>query len=151
MNEQNPVVIHGESGCTSNSLIKFLHEYKLFLIVGGIWNIVIGSYMVITQPSNIPIIYTEVPPLAAIFANHSLWMAATIAGIGYASVGFRFDRWRFILVIGAILKLLIFCFFTYLWLNSRATTVAFAIGVGDLLWAIYFAWFLFKTKANGYI
>jgi hypothetical protein len=69
--------------------------------------------------------------------------------VGYASVGFRHDRVRFFISVGAALKVVIFLFIGALWISGISTLLAFIAGAGDLLWAIDFLFFLRRIRQYG--
>jgi hypothetical protein len=124
-------------------------KYFLPLIVGAIWNLVFGSLGLFKlQLINSFFLYS-ITPWAKLIANQLWWFVVFIAGIGYGIVGFNNHRFRFFITFGAIGKIAFFVLVSCLWLNSIATNTAVIVATGDLIWAIYFFYFIFKTKQYG--
>lgn len=47
---------------------------------------------------------------------------------------------------GAAGKILVFAYFTDAFLRDHATTRAWVVSIGELLWTFAFFWFPYKTK-----
>lgn len=121
------------------------------LIIGAIWNLFFGSLGLFNLQLSNSLFFNVITQEAKIIANHTWWFVVLIAGIGYGIVGFANHKFRFFITFGAIGKIALFILVSHLWLNSTATNFAAIVATGDLIWAIYFIYFLFKTKKFGYL
>lgn len=82
-------------------------------------------------------------------ANPVWWLIVIVFGVGYGLVALVHHRFRFFISVGAMGKILFFSFVAYLWLQTAATALALTVASGDLLWALYFMRFLFRTRDYG--
>ena len=119
------------------------------LIVGAIWNLVFGSLGLFKLQLSNSLFLNNITPWAKLVANQLWWFVVLIAGIGYGIVGFKNHKFRFSITFGAIGKIAFFVLISYLWLNSTATGFAVIVATGDLIWAVYFFYFIFMTKEYG--
>ena len=124
-------------------------KYFLPLFVGAIWNLVFGSIGLFKLQLSNSLFLISITPGAKLVANQIWWFVVLIAGIGYGIVGFKNDKFRFFITFGAIGKIAFFVLVSYLWLNSTATDFAIIVAALDLIWAIYYFYFIFKTKEYG--
>ena len=125
-------------------------KYFMPLLLGAIWNIGIGLLGLLAPDFTNKLLFNDFNSITDIFTNYWWFLFVLGIGIGYGSVAFKHDRFRFLLTIGATIKILLFIVITYLWWNSTATHFAELTIIGDLLWAIYFFYFLKSTKEFGY-
>ncbi len=126
-------------------------KYFIPLIIGAIWNLVFGSLGLFNLQLSNSLFLNNVTPEAKIIANQIWWAVVFLFGIGYGIVGFVNHKFRFFITIGAIGKIALFVLVSYLWLNSTATDFAIIVATGDLVWAIYFIYFIFTTKEYGFL
>ena len=69
-------------------------------------------------------------------------------GIAYAAVALDPSKNRAIVWIGAFGKVFIFLSMTQRFLSGGATAVAFGVGVGDLVFAVLYGLFLWRTRVR---
>lgn len=128
-----------------------LRRHRLLLVIAALWNLAFGSLGMFMLPQHIELFYVTVTPAAELLANTWTWAAVFIIGAGYALAGIAHPRYRFFLTLGAIGKYAFFFFVLDLWISGVATPFAMVVGTGDLLWALYFTFFLYMTREHGYI
>ncbi len=124
-------------------------KYFIPLLAAAIWNIFFSLLGIFFLPQKSSIFFSTMAPPADFFVNDPVWYIVLIAGIGYGLVGFVNQKYRFFITIGAIGKIAFFCFVWYLWFASIANALAAMIALGDLIWAIFFFIFLYKTREYG--
>lgn len=124
-------------------------KYFIPLLIGAIWNLFFGSLGFSNLQLSNSLFFKSITPDAMIIANQTWWFVVIVAGIGYGIVAFVNHKFRFFVTIGAIGKMAFFVLVSYLWLNSTATDFAFIVATGDLIWGIYFFYFIFMTKEYG--
>jgi len=90
-------------------------------------------------------------PQTEIIVYKILWLVVLLLGIGFGIVSFLNHRFRFFITFGAIGKTAVFILVSYFWLNSTVTNFAAIVGLGDLIWVIYFIYFLLETKEYGFL
>ncbi len=131
---------------------ELAHRSKYFipLIVGALWNLFFGSLGLFNLQLSNSLFLNIITSEAKIIANQIWWFVVLVAGIGYGIVAYFNHKFRFFITIGAAGKIALFFLVAYLWLNSIATNLAAIVVTGDLIWAIYFIYFLFKTRQHGY-
>ncbi|UCF47967.1 MAG: hypothetical protein JSU89_12475 [Myxococcales bacterium] len=76
----------------------------------------------------------------------SFAIAVLLFGIGYYLVSRDTSQNRGIVWLGAAGKVMVFVFFTEAILKDKATMIGWGVSFGDLLWALLFFWFLYRTK-----
>jgi hypothetical protein len=69
-------------------------------------------------------------------------------GVAYAAVAMDPSRNRAIVWIGGFGKVFIFLSMTQRFLSGGATALAFGVGVGDLLFAVLYGVFLWRTRTS---
>ena len=126
-------------------------KYFIPLLIGAIWNIFFGSLCFFNLQLSNSLFFSSITPEAKIIANKTWWFVVIMAGIGYGIVAFANHKFRFFVTIGAIGKMAFFFFVIYLWLGSIATDFAATVVFGDFVWAIYFFFFIFRTREYGYL
>ncbi len=135
----------------STTTLTQASAYFIPLLLAGLWNLIIGGVGVFSNELLTSLFLTRITEVSTIFLQPLFWAAVMAFGVGYALVGFRHDRMRFFVSIGAALKVVVFLFIGALWLSGTSTLLAFIAGTGDLLWAIYFIFFLRRTRQYGYV
>ena len=75
-------------------------------------------------------------------------LSILIFGVGYYAVSKDVRQNRVVVWLGAAGKILVFAYFTDAFLRGHATTHAWAVSIGDLLWTVAFFWFLYKTRTE---
>ena len=138
--------VAGVMNSHSTSLKDQRSKFRYPLLVSGVWNIVFGG-IGLFLPETSKAVFSE----TEIIANPYWWSIVLFAGIGYAIVGYAISRFRFFITLGIIGKLAFFGLISYLWVNQTATDFALIIAIGDLLWAVYFIYFLNRTREYGYL
>ena len=126
-------------------------KYFIPLLIGAIWNIFFGSLCFFNLQLSNSLLFNLITPEVKIIANKTWWFVVIVAGIGYGIVAFANHKFRFIVTIGAIVKIAFFFFVIFLWLGSIATDFAAAVVFGDFVWAIYFIFFIYNTREYGYL
>lgn len=123
--------------------------YFIPLLLAGMWNLVIGGIGLFSNDVLASFFLLRVTEVTTLFLQPLFWAAVMVFGVGYSLVAFRHDRMRFFISIGAALKVVVFLVLGTLWLTGSCTLIALMAGTGDLLWAIYFLWFLRRTAQHG--
>lgn len=137
---------------SSNLIVKNKRQkYLIPLLIGAAWNVFFGLMGVFNLPFHITLFYNSITPAVKLIANQEFWLVVLLAGVSYGVVAFNVSRFRFFITIGAIGKIGFFLLISYLWLGSSVTDFAVIIAGGDLLWAIYFLLFIYRTREYGYI
>ena len=121
------------------------------LLIGAIWNVFFGIIGFLNLPLHISLFYNSLTPAAKLIANHTWWLIVLFAGVGYGIVAFKIVKYRYFITIGAIGKIAFFLLVSYLWFGSVATDFAAIIAFGDFIWAIYFLFFIYRTREYGYL
>lgn len=127
------------------------NQYRVLLVIGALWNLAFGALGMFMLPQHIELFYVTVTPAAELLANSWTWGAVFIIGVGYGVAGIAHPRYRIFLTVGALGKFAFFFFVLHLWGGGVATPFAMAVATGDLLWALYFTFFLYITRQYGYI
>ena len=130
--------------------LKNKSKYFFPLMLGAVWNLIFGSLGLFNLALINSLLLNEITPEAKIIANQIWWLVVLIAGLGYSIVAWHESKYRFFVTVGAIGKIALFFFVIYLWANSIATNFAAIVVTGDLAWALYFIYFLVKTREYGY-
>jgi hypothetical protein len=133
-----------------SSTSKKKSKYFFPLMIGAIWNLIFGSLGLFNLQLINALFLNVITSEAKVIANHVWWFVVFVAGLGYGIVACIEYKFRFFVTIGAIGKIALFFFVIYLWVNSIATNFAAIVVTGDLIWAMYFFYFLFKTREYGY-
>ncbi|KJS33625.1 MAG: hypothetical protein VR64_02525 [Desulfatitalea sp. BRH_c12] len=126
-------------------------KYFFPLIIGAIWNLIFGSLGLFNLQLSNSLFLNSITPVSKIIANEIWWSVVVLFGVGYGIVGYANHKFRFFITFGAIGKIALFLLVSYLWLKSTATSFAIIVATGDLLWAIYFIYYLFSTKEYGFL
>ncbi len=127
-----------------------LSPYFLPLELGALWNIMFGCVGVFLLPLHVEVFYTSETPVAAVITSSIFWVAVVLAGLGYGIVGFFNHKFRFFVSIGAAGKIIFFLYVLHLWSGGAISRLGMSIAAGDLLWGVYFLFFLYRTREYGY-
>jgi hypothetical protein len=128
-----------------------ISKYVFLLHIGAIWNVMFGSLGCFNLKLSNSLFLKNFTPMTQLIANRTWWCLVLLAGVGYGIVGCIPHKFRFFVTFGVLGKIMLFLFATYLWLNSSATGFAMIVATGDLLWALYFIYFLYQTKEYGFL
>jgi hypothetical protein len=121
-------------------------KYFFPLVLGAIWNLIFGSLGLFNLQLINSLFLNVITSEAKIIANQIWWLVVLVAGLGYGIVAWFEAKFRFFVTVGAIGKIALFFFVMFLWANSIATNFAAIVVTGDLVWAMYFIYFLFNTS-----
>ena len=125
---------------------------KLFsrmFFAAALWNFGAGGPGLVSYEWQFKLVFGEAAYTgdvhqALLFRGFAL--SILLFGIGYYAVSKDISQNRAIVWLGAAGKILVFAFFTGAFLQGNATTVAWVVSIGDLLWTAAFFWFLYRTK-----
>jgi hypothetical protein len=125
---------------------------KLFtrmFFAASLWNFAAGGPGLVSYEWQFKLIFGEEAYTgdfhqALLFRSFAL--SVLLFGIGYYAVSKDIRQNRAIVWLGAAGKILVFAFFTDAFLQGHATTVAWVVSIGDLLWTVAFFWFLYRTR-----
>lgn len=78
----------------------------------------------------------------------SFALSVLLFGIGYYLVSRDVTQNRAIVWLGAVGKILVFALLTMAFFTDQATMLAWIVSIGDLLWALAFLWFLYRSKGE---
>lgn len=74
------------------------------------------------------------------------WVAVLLFGVGYLFVSMNTSENRAIVWLGILGKFAVFAFVAHAFASDEATFLWMLIAVGDFLWSLLFAWFLYETR-----
>jgi hypothetical protein len=127
----------------------FQLRYGIPLFIAAAWNIVIAAISLI----DILIFFNYEEYFSdpvAMFYLLGLWFAIAAFGIGYGLVAYNHKRNRAFISIGVPGKILFFSMVAWYWSQGIATNTAIVLASGDLIFALFFLWFLFQTREHGF-
>jgi len=115
--------------------------YKYLFIISAIYTWLAAGSLYITS-------YLGTPAFlyGSMIYYQGFILSVIIFGIGYLIVGLNIDRNHWIVLIGIIGKLLVFVFFTIIYINGAIALFKLIIAIGDLIFAILFIEFLLNFK-----
>lgn len=132
----------------------FQLKYGILLLIAGIWNMVFAALALVDIDQHVSIVFnyenTFDDPVARFYLA-GFWLAIAAFGLGYAVVAWNQTRNRAFISIGVPGKILFFSAIAWLWWQGTASTIAITLASGDLLFAILFIWFLFRTREHGFV
>ena len=80
--------------------------------------------------------------------TQAFWVSVGLFGVGYAIVAHDPGRNHGILLLAALGKTYVFVVFTAAWLRGSMGTLALVGGIGDLVFAAVFFWFLWHVNVR---
>ena len=115
----------------------------------AVWNFVAGAPALLFYERQFKLVFGEAAYTgdfhqALLFRSFAL--SVLVFGIGYWAVSRDITQNRVIVWLGAAGKILVFAFFTDALLRGHATMAGWVVSIGDLLWAVGFFWFLYRTR-----
>lgn len=131
----------------------FQLRFGIPLFIAAAWNIGIAAISLIDIDQHLSTFFnsqeSSPDPVARIYLL-GFWFAIAAFGIGYGLVAYNHKRNRGFISIGIPGKILFFSIMAWLWSQGIATNTAFVLGSGDLIFALFFIWFLFQTREHGF-
>lgn len=124
--------------------------YLYLLICAAIWNSCFATAAIVDLQWHRTMFYQVLNAQTEIVANRYFWFAVLLAGLGYGVVAFEQSRFRFFISLGVAGKMLFFIWIAHLWFTGVATDFALGVAFGDLLWALSFIVFMYRTRAFGF-
>ncbi len=131
----------------------FQLRYGIPLFIAAAWNIVIAALSLIDIDQHLLIFFNYEESFSdpvARFYLLGLWFAIAAFGIGYGLVAYNHKRNRAFICIGVAGKILFFSMVAWYWSQGIATNTAIVLASGDLIFALFFLWFLFQTREHGF-
>ena len=123
-------------------------DYSWLFKVAALYNVLAAVFYLVFPELGAKLMFknSAVAIYPAIIFYNFTWVAVLLFGIGYYIVSLDVNKNHGIVVIGILGKLFFFFYFLYLYFQSQCTLLAVAGGIGDLLFVILFAWFLYKKR-----
>lgn len=134
-----------------NFILK--RKYGIPLFIAAAWNIVLAAISLIDVDEHLLIFYNYKESFSDPVARSyllGLWFAIAAFGVGYGLVAYNPERNRAFISIGVPGKILFFSVIAWLWSQGIATNTAILMASGDLIFAMFFLWFLFQTRGYGF-
>ena len=78
----------------------------------------------------------------------AFWAAVLLFGVGYLLISMNTSENRAIVWLGILGKVTVLAFVAHAFASDEATVLWMLIAVGDFLWSLLFAWFLYATKGQ---
>ena len=126
-------------------------RFATMFFAAALWNLAAGAPALVFYEQQFKFVfgegaYTGDFHQALLFRSFAL--SVLIFGVGYYTVSRDISQNRVIVWLGAVGKILVFAIFTDAFLRGHATMTGWVVSIGDLLWAVGFFWFLYKTRAD---
>jgi len=116
--------------------------------VAAAWNIAAATAALCFPAFHVASFYgsgTEAHGVVAQLHMQAFWVSVLLFGLGYAIVARDPRKNHGIILLAAIGKSYVFVVWTVGWSRSEVTTLGLLGGIGDLLFAGVFAWFLWRV------
>jgi hypothetical protein len=130
-----------------NPTIWEYENWRKFFLVSALWNF-LGAIPGIFFPAlSMRLFYgVQVNDFHTLFLTSLFWSTVLIFGIGYLIVANAPIKNLGIIALGVIGKTIVAIawFYIYFFCNDRATIVVVGAAAGDLIFAIYFSYYLIK-------
>lgn len=128
-------------------------RYGIPLIIAAAWNIVIAALSIIDIDQHLLTFFNYEKSFRDPIARFYLlgfWFVIAAFGIGYGLVAYNHKRNRAFISIGIPGKILFFLMVAWFWSQGIATNIAITLASGDLIFALFFLWFLLRTREYGF-
>lgn len=124
-------------------------RFARMFFAAALWNFAAGAPALVFYEQQFKLVfgeggYTGDFHQALLFRSFAL--SILLFGVGYYAVSKDITQNRVIVWLGAAGKILVFAFFTDALLRGHATMTGWVVSSGDLLWALGFFWFLYRTR-----
>jgi len=118
-------------------------SWRRFFFIAALWNFAGAVPSLIYPEFSLRLFYRlPVADFYVVSLNTVFWAAVLIFGIGYLFVAKRPGRNLGILVMGVLAKIGVAVFWYQLFSIDRASIVALLAGIGDVLFTLYFLYYL---------
>jgi hypothetical protein len=131
---------------TKNSATSSESGYKKFFYVAAAYNLGMGLVFFLFFSRLMALFAMPQPPRELVAFNQLGIVLAMVYGIGYFMVARDLYSHTGIVLLGAIGKISVFFIFLYHLLFSGLAPMIFLVGVGDLIFSIFFIRFLFFAR-----
>lgn len=124
-------------------------SYSRMFLLAALWNVLAAVAGLIFYQFQLQLFFGSEAHTECFYQAFFCRVAITavlIFGIGYYMVSRKTTSNRGFVWLGALGKLSLFCAFTCLFITGKVTAIAFAVALGDLVWAILFLMFLIRTR-----
>lgn len=123
--------------------------YRRLFLLSALWNVIPGLAGLLFYQSQFELLF-GIKPITGDFHQallfRSFMITVILFGIGYYIVSRELTLNRGIVWLGGLGKVICFVIFTVCFFIGKATLIAFMIFLGDFIWAILFALFLYQTR-----
>lgn len=120
-------------------------SWRRFFFIAALWNFAGAVPSLIYPEFSLRLFYRlPVADFYVVSLNTVFWAAVLIFGLGYLMVAKRPGRNLGILVMGILAKIGVAVFWYQLFSTDRASVVALLAGIGDILFTLYFLYYLIR-------
>jgi hypothetical protein len=116
--------------------------YRYLFIIGAVWNFLLAGPQLFNS-----FFSTSLFSGAALMYVQGFFCAVLLFGVGYFIVGLNINKNHGIVWLGAIGKVLVFGFFLAYYLSGQIPFYLVLVGIGDLIFAVFFFIFLYQYKS----
>jgi hypothetical protein len=122
------------------------YYHRLLFAVAAVWNISAAIILILNPDFMLERLAIN-DPHARLLAR-SFASSVTTWGIGYALIAYDQSRFRDFAWLGAISKTIFFVIYSASFINGQVSFGAFAPAIIDLIFALLFTEFLWRTSSN---
>lgn len=119
--------------------------------LAALWNFGAGLFGLFASKLGFELLFGEdayVGDYHQLWLFRAFWAVVLMFGIGYLLVSMNTRENRGIVWLGILGKITLLAFVTHAVASDEATIVWMLIAVGDFLWSLLFAWFLYETRGR---
>jgi hypothetical protein len=136
---------------TVTGTISDLNRWKPFFWTAAVYNLLAAAVALLAPDFHVEQFFAAPAvlegPVARIYTQ-AFWVSVLLFGVGYAIVARNPDRNHGILLLAALGKAYVFVAFVRAWLAGSMRTLALLGGIGDLIFAAGFVWFLWQVDVR---
>jgi hypothetical protein len=122
--------------------------HRLLFSVAAIWNI--GAAIILIFNPDYMLETLSINDSSARLLARSFASSVTTWGIGYALIAYDQNRFRDFACLGAVSKMIFFAIYAVSYISGQIPSLAFAPALIDLVFALLFTEFLWRTSRNPY-
>jgi hypothetical protein len=121
--------------------------WKIVFFFSGLYNVGLGLYFMLDLERGMELFttYRTAEP-HSLFVFFLFWLTITAIGLSFWQVTYNLRSNRAWLSLVSIGKMAICLVFAYGYIKNLASLLAVLIGIGDLLWGVFFVLFLYQSR-----
>ena len=119
--------------------------WRKFFLIAALWNFSFVIPALLFPALIVRLAYgLQTSDFYILFLNTTFYLAVFVFGIGYLIIAYDPGKHLGIVLMGIMGKSMVFFGFLYLYSIDRVTLLALSGGTGDLLFTLYFIYYLMK-------